>query len=322
MEELLRVENLGVDFFTERGRVTVLEDISFGLNAEEVLGVVGESGCGKTVSALSVIRLLPPAAQITHGAVFYRRRNLLQMDQRQLREIRGGKIGMIFQEPLSALNPLYTIGYQIKESLRYHHSYTRDKIERRAAELLELMEMPSPEQRLADYPHQLSGGMRQRAMIAMALAGDPDILIADEPTTAQDVTIQAQIIKLFQQIRQKTGLSIILITHNLAIVANIAQRICIMYLGRIVEQGTGLEVVTQPRHPYTEGLIKAVKGLETPKSQLMTIPGSVPDPAQRPDGCPFHPRCEFARDECRRRMPEWRSLSSTHKVRCFKAGSK
>jgi oligopeptide/dipeptide ABC transporter ATP-binding protein len=293
-----------------------------GLNLEvypgETLGVVGESGCGKSVTALSVLRLLPePPARIEKGEVFFQGRNLLELSLSDMRQIRGNRIAMIFQEPMTSLNPVFTIGNQIEEVLKVHTDLDRAARHARVVELLDLVGIPSPEARRRDYPHQLSGGMRQRVMISMALACEPALLIADEPTTALDVTIQAQILELLDSLKRRLNMAVLLITHDLGVVAETAQRIAVLYAGRVVETGMVDDVFRSPRHPYTQGLLLAMPGVRIGHRQpLHVIPGVVPDLVDRPTGCPFHDRCPRLQPVCDRVDPDLSSIGGGRAVAC------
>jgi len=288
----------------------------------ETLGLVGESGCGKSVTSLAIMRLIPqPPGRIEAGSVRYDGRELLELTEREMRHIRGKCIAMIFQDPTASLNPVYTIGYQIIEAIRAHGSVGRSDAARQAIELLERVQIPSPEERIDDYPHQLSGGMRQRTMIAMALAGRPRLLIADEPTTALDVTIQAQIMQLFGRIKSETDMSILLVTHDLGVVAEVADRVAVMYAGRIVETAPVDDLFAHPLHPYTCGLMRCIPRTDRADNALRVIPGTVPDPARKPPGCPFHPRCELTQGRCRTTMPPTTQPAPGHSVACWMSHS-
>ena len=301
---LLSVEDLRVHLFTNRGIVRAVDGVSFDLDAGQALGIVGESGCGKTMTALSLMRLLPsPPARIAGGSIVFRGANLLTMDEAALRAICGGPMAMIYQDPQTSLNPVFSIGEQIAESVRIHRSDSRPASWARAIDMLRLVNIPDPA-RVADaYPHQLSGGMRQRAVIAMALACDPKLLIADEPTTALDVTIQAQILDLLRKLRAELGLAVILITHDLGVIADLVDRVAVMYAGKIVETAPVRTLFAGPKHPYTRGLLRSVPSLETREHRLRTIDGTVPPPHAMPAGCRFNPRCASAMDICREQEP-------------------
>jgi peptide/nickel transport system ATP-binding protein len=306
-QPVLSVEDLRTVFRTEEGELAAVDGVSFHLDRREVVSIVGESGCGKSMTSLSIMRLLPAGARPS-GSVLFRGRDLLGLEEGAMRHIRGSEISMIFQEPMTSLNPVLTVGEQIAESVMLHKRVGGRVALDRAEEMLSLVGIPEPRQRLGEYPHQLSGGMRQRVMIAIALACDPALLIADEPTTALDVTIQAQIIELLVELRHRLDTTILLITHDLGVVAELADRVLVMYAGRIVEEGTTLEIFDDPRHPYTRGLMQAIPRLVADpapeKARLAEIPGTVPALSDLPDGCRFAPRCLFARPRCREAYPE------------------
>ena len=321
-EDLLVVDNLKMYFHTRDGVVKAVDGVSYTLNSGETLGVVGESGSGKSVTALTIMRLVPePPGKVEGGDVLFRGRSLLKMSDREIREIRGNKIAMVFQDPMTSLNPVYRVGRQIAEPLILHKGMSKKAAWARTVELLELVGIPHPESRVKDYPHQFSGGMRQRVMIAMALANDPDILIADEPTTALDVTIQAQILELMESLQKRTGSAIILITHDLGVVADMADNVLVMYAGRPAEYGTVDELFYRPLHPYTWGLMDSLPeyGVDE-KSTLCPIKGQPPSLINVPSGCPFHPRCPFAQPRCTTDVPEYRIIEGTHGVACHFAG--
>ncbi len=320
MTALLQVQGLATHFKTAEGLFKAVDGISFDVARGETLGIVGESGCGKSVTSLSIMRLIPsPPGRIAAGAVLFEGADLLQKSPAEMRAIRGGQMSMIFQEPMTSLNPVYTVGDQIIEGIRLHEEVSAAEARDRAIEMLRLVRIPSPERRVDDYPHQMSGGMRQRVMIAMALACRPKLLIADEPTTALDVTIQAQILDLLQDLREKTGTSIILITHDLGVVAELAHRVVVMYAGRIVEEARVADLFGDPQHPYTLGLLGSIPKLHEEVARLSTIEGSVPNPYAQPSGCRFHPRCPFADDRCRAEAPPLREVAAGHPVACWKA---
>jgi oligopeptide/dipeptide ABC transporter ATP-binding protein len=297
--ELLKINDLTVSFATETGPAKVIENISFSLEKGKTLGLVGESGCGKSVTAMSVMRLLPsPPSRVDSGRILFDGVNLLSLTNKEMRKIRGNRIGMIFQEPMTSLNPTFSIGFQIAEVLRLHRDLSNDQARRRSMELLDLVGVGSPKARIDQYPHQLSGGLRQRVMIAMALACDPDLLIADEPTTALDVTIQAQILELLAQLQQELGMSILLITHDLGVVAEFCEEVVVMYAGKIMEKAHVEELFGHPRHPYTRGLLASIPKIGNKTHHLPTIAGMVPAIDQRPAGCYFADRCERALDVC------------------------
>jgi peptide/nickel transport system ATP-binding protein len=323
---LLEVTDLSVRFRTDRGPVHAVDRMSFTLDEGEVLGLVGESGCGKSVTALSMLRLLPPSAEVS-GSVRFGDEDLLHAPKARLRRIRGGEISFVFQEPMTSLNPVFTVGRQIGEVLREHLGLSRAEARARAIELLELVRIPAAQKRMGEYPHQLSGGMRQRVMIAMAVACDPKILIADEPTTALDVTIQAAILDLMRELRARLGTAVILITHNLGVVADLADRVVVMYAGRRAEEAPVHELFAHPQHPYTIGLLGAIPRLgeeasdgDSARPRLQEIPGRVPSLAEPPQHCAFAPRCPRADDLTWSQVPELREVSRGHFVACFHPG--
>lgn len=317
-EKILRVENLRTTFYTDEGVIPAVDDISFNLESGETLAIVGESGCGKTVTSLSILRLIPyPPGRITGGRVFYKDIDLLMLDEKEMRSIRGNDISMIFQEPMTSLNPIFTVGYQIMESLTYHQRMGAREARERAIEMLCLVGIPSPEKCISNYPHQLSGGMRQRVMIAMALACNPRVLIADEPTTALDVTIQAQILRLMIDLKNKTGTSIILITHDLGIVAQIADRVTVMYAGEAVENADVRSIFREPLHPYTIGLLRSLPKINVEQEKLYNIVGSVPSHMNYPKGCRFSPRCERVMARCALEKPDLFPITGEREVRCW-----
>ena len=316
---LLEIQGLSTYFHMEAGVSKAVQDVSFYIDAGETLGLVGESGCGKSVTALSIMRLIPsPPGKIENGRILFRDRDLLGLIGKEMRKVRGNDIAMIFQEPMTSLNPVFTIGSQIIEAVKLHQRVGKTEARNRTVEMLKLVGISDPGQRVDEYPHQLSGGMRQRAMIAMALSCNPDLLIADEPTTALDVTIQAQIMDLLEKLKDEFTMSILLITHDLGVIAESTERMAVMYAGRIVEEGTTADVFANPGHPYTKGLIKSVPRLDTLLDRLSVIDGTVPDPADLPSGCPFNPRCPLADDHCRAEIPELETFSNNHRARCFK----
>ncbi len=320
METLLSVKNLKTSFFTYAGEVKAVDGVSFDVGLGEAVAVVGESGCGKSVTAMSIQRLIPEPGKIMSGEVILAGRDLLKLREKEMQKVRGKDISMIFQDPMTSLNPVLTIGYQLMESVVRHENVDKAKARQRAIESLEMVRIPSPEKRLAQYPHQLSGGMRQRAMIAMALSCRPKLIIADEPTTSLDVTIQAQIIELLKELARETKTSIILITHNLGVVAGLADRVIVMYAGKIVEYGPVKEIYADPRHPYTWGLLKSVPRLdESDKQRLVPIYGQPPDLLKPPTGCRFHPRCDYAMKICQTEEPPYftSDCCSTHLASCW-----
>jgi oligopeptide transport system ATP-binding protein len=316
---LLEVKDLRTHFHTEDGVVHAVNGVSFRVDEGETLGIVGESGCGKTVTALSILRLIPePTGKIVSGQVLFQGRDLLLVGDKEMCELRGNKIGMIFQDPTTSLNPVLTIGEQITEALEIHLGFDSKGARRRAIDLLELVGIPNPEERIDDYPHHFSGGMRQRAMIAMALCCNPYLLIADEPTTALDVTIQAQIIELVRRLKSEIGLAIIWITHDLGIIAGLADHVLVMYAGYIVESANVKDLYRDPRHPYTLGLLASIPRLDEGRKKALTpIEGVPPDLINMPSGCPFHPRCAYGTDHCLQTMPELRRIGEKHMVACW-----
>ena len=317
----LLVKNLKVSFSTSKKELIAVRGISYQLNQGEILALVGESGCGKTVSALSILRLIQePPGKIVSGEILFAGKDLLKLKKKELQDRRGKDIAMIFQDPMTSLNPVLTIGEQIIETLLRHTSLSRKKAREKSFRLLEQVEIPSPKQKLDQYPHQLSGGMRQRVMIAMALSCSPRILIADEPTTALDVLIQAQILSLLKKIKNDTQMSILLITHDLGVVAEVAERVMVMYAGEIVESGSVYDLFRSPLHPYTIGLMESIPTFKTTQqklSKLKEISGTVPSLSQVPFGCPFHPRCSEAETRCKTDKPKLKEISQTHSVSCW-----
>ena len=318
---LLEVKGLRTEFRSGGSSFAAVDGISFSLAPGETLGIVGESGCGKSVTSLSIMRLVPnPPGKITAGEIRLEGRNLLDLPESDMRAVRGDDIAMIFQEPMTSLNPVQTVGDQIIEAVQLHRSLSAAAARARALEMLQLVKIPSPETRLDEYPHQLSGGMRQRVMIAMALACDPKLLIADEPTTALDVTIQAQILDLLRDLRERTGAAIMLITHDLGVVAEIAHRVIVMYAGRIVEEAPVGLLFADPQHPYTLGLLGSIPRLGSDGDERLTaIEGVVPNPYALPPGCRFSPRCPLADEKCRAEQPTLREIAPGHRAACWKA---
>jgi peptide/nickel transport system ATP-binding protein/oligopeptide transport system ATP-binding protein len=318
---LLKVRDLTTVFQTERAQVTAIEDISFDLDAGEILGIVGESGSGKSVTALTIMGLLPqPPARIAAGSVRFAGQELTRLSEARMEKIRGAGISMVFQEPMTSLNPVLTIGEQIMETVRAHESISTRAQRDRAIEMLERVGIPSATRRLDDYPHQMSGGQRQRVMIAMALACRPRLLIADEPTTALDVTIQAQVLDLLMDLRDELGMAIMIITHNMGVIAETADRVLVMYAGRIVEQAPVARLFDNPGHPYTRGLLDCVPTLGQDRARLVAIPGSLPEPIRRPSGCRFAPRCGLRIDACSAAIPPLLPIESAHSSACIRSG--
>jgi len=322
MITILKVENLSVSFHTNKGVCEAVKQVSFRISSEETLGMVGESGCGKSVTALSILRLLPtPPGKITDGKIFFENNNLLELSSSEMRRIRGNKISMIFQEPMTSLNPVFTIGNQILETLMIHQNLRSKEAIERTVDMLKSVGIPAPEKRLNDYPHQLSGGMRQRIIIAISLLCNPKILIADEPTTALDVTIESQMLDLMMKLKKESGTAILLITHNLGIIAEHASRVIVLYAGRVVEEAEVKEIFKRPHHPYTIGLIQSLISIERcqrrNKERLYEIPGAVPDPYHFPHGCKFAPRCSFSDKRCQREEPGLRPVGNQHFSACW-----
>ena len=316
-EPLLTVDNLKTQFFTQDGVVKAVNGVSFRLMPGETLGVVGESGSGKSITAMSLMRLIPtPPGKIVDGQVVFQGKDILKMSDEQIRSIRGNEIAMVFQDPMTSLNPVLTVNRQISESLELHKGMSKSEARARAVELLKMVGIPNAEQRVDQYPHQFSGGMRQRVMIAMALSCDPLLLIADEPTTALDVTIQAQILDLMRKLQQERGTAVILITHDLGVVAGMSDRIQVMYAGTVAETADTYELFANPRHPYTLGLLKSIPRLDSVKSKLDPIRGMPPDLIDLPDMCPFSPRCDYSEEICERKAPVLREVTPGHRITC------
>jgi peptide/nickel transport system ATP-binding protein len=322
---LLRVRDLVTSFRTEQGVLRAVDEVSFEVPEGSTLGIVGESGCGKSVTALSILRLIPyPQGAIERGTIELRGKDLLALSEREMQDVRGNAISMIFQEPMTSLNPVYTVGAQIVEAIRLHQKKSRGEAREKAIEMLKLVGIPAPETNIDAYPHQLSGGMRQRVMIAMALACEPDLLIADEPTTALDVTIQAQILELLAKLKDKMGMSVILITHDLGVVAEVASHVIVMYAGRVVESAPVARLFAHPRHPYTRGLLRSLPSFDEPRAatrtRLPTIEGLVPDLLSLPPGCRFADRCPMVVEECKKAEPDLvETDASDHLSRCIRA---
>ena len=317
-EKILDIKEERLSFFTPAGEVKALNGVSFTMNQGDVLGVVGESGSGKSVTAYSVMGLTAYPGKLVGGKVWFNGHEIENMKEKDFRKIRGNEVSIIFQDPMTSLNPVYTIGNQIVEVIRLHTDKNKADAWARAKELLELVGINEPEKRLKQYPHELSGGMRQRVMIAIALACEPKLLIADEPTTALDVTIQAQILELMQDLRKKLGMSIIMITHDLGIIAEVCDEVSVVYAGQIVEHGTLEDIFNHTMHPYTEGLFGSLPNIEDRKARLQPIPGLMPDPTKLPKGCPFSPRCKYCTEACKKDRPEKKWASDTHYVRCVR----
>jgi oligopeptide transport system ATP-binding protein len=320
MGKLLDVKDLKTYFLTDDGLVKAVDGVSFDLHEGETLGLVGESGCGKSVTALSMLRLIPyPPGKIVNGEINFKGRDILKISEAEMRNVRGNDIAMIFQEPMTSLNPVLTVGRQVAEPLEIHQNIKKQEALKEAVTLLEKVQIPEAEIRVQAYPHQFSGGMRQRAMISMGMGCDPRLMIADEPTTALDVTVQAQLLDLLKELTRDFGMSLIIITHNLGVVARYADRVNVMYAGRIVEKGTADEIYDDPRHPYTIGLMASVPQLDQDvKQKLVPIEGQPPDLSNLPPGCAFFPRCKFAVERCREEIPELENVSETHEKACWK----
>jgi oligopeptide/dipeptide ABC transporter ATP-binding protein len=317
MSALLEIRGLRVSFATEAGPVPAVRGVDLALAAGETVALVGESGCGKSVTALSVLRLVAvPPGSFDAGEILLEGENLLAASEARMREVRGNDVAMIFQEPMTSLNPVLRVGEQVAEAIELHQDVSHETARGRAVEAFAKVGIPAPEQRVDEYPHQLSGGLRQRVMIAMALACNPKLLIADEPTTALDVTIQAQILELIAKLQRETGMAVLLITHDLGVVAETARRVAVMYAGRIVEEGDVLDVFERPRHPYTAGLLRSRPRLDVAHGRLVPIEGSVPDALHQPPGCPFHPRCPLAEERCRREDPPL-TRAGTRRFACW-----
>lgn len=316
---ILKVRSLTIHFFTEVGIVKAVEDVSFEIHDSEILCLVGESGCGKSVTALSILKLIPcPPGKIVNGEIIFDGKEILTLSDKEMEKIRGNEISMIFQEPMTSLNPVFKIGDQIMEAIELHQGLSKKEARKKAIEMLRKVRIPFPERRIDDYPHQLSGGMRQRAMIAMALSCEPKLLIADEPTTALDVTIQAQVLLLLKEIQKEMGMAIMLITHDLGIVSEIADRVAVMYAGRIVEMASVEKIFNNTKHPYTKGLLDSIPKLEEERKRLNPISGQVPNPMDLPQGCKFHPRCYMAIEECKNVEPPLLQVDSEHFSRCIR----
>jgi oligopeptide/dipeptide ABC transporter ATP-binding protein len=317
-DNLVEVKNLKTYFFTDDGVVPAVDGVDFSIKKGETLGIVGESGCGKSVTSLSLLRLVPnPPGKIVDGEMYFKGENLLEKSESEMRKIRGNDISMIFQEPMTSLNPVFTVGEQISEAIELHQGLNKRDALAKAVEMLKLVGIPSAEQRVHEYPHQMSGGMRQRVMIAMALSCNPALLIADEPTTALDVTIQAQILELMKDLKERLGTAIMLITHDLGVVAEMAENVLVMYAGKVVEYADVKTIFKNPKHPYTVGLLGSIPRLDQPKEKLYVIEGVVPNPFNMPSGCRFHPRCPEASEICKTKEPELLHIDG-QQVRCWK----
>jgi len=318
MNKILEVNNLKTSFFAHVGEIKAVGGISFHIDFGEAIGIVGESGSGKSVTSFSIMNLLSFPGKIVDGSILFEGKELVNLPEKEMQKIRGNEISMIFQDPMTSLNPVFTIGNQIMEPLIRHQKLSKIEARKKAIEMLDLVGIPSPEKRISQYPHEFSGGMRQRAMIAMALCCQPKLLIADEPTTALDVTIQAQILELMKDLREKVNTSIILITHDLGVVAEVCRRIIVMYGGIIVEQGTTKDIFYNPKHPYTWGLLKSIPKMQVgEKKRLVPIEGQPPDLLKPPIGCPFYPRCDYAMTICAEERPPFSELSSDHNAACW-----
>lgn len=315
--KLLEVKDLKTYFYTDEGGVKSVDGVSFSVDKGETLGVVGESGCGKSITSMSIMQLIGKPGKIVNGEIDFKGENLLNKDKEEMRKIRGKEIAMIFQEPMTSLNPVYTVGQQIMEAVLIHEDMTKEQARERAIQMLDLVKIPDAEKRLNSYPHEFSGGMRQRVMIAMALSCNPEFLICDEPTTALDVTIQAQILNLINELKEKTGTAVMMITHDLGVISEVADNVMVMYAGQVVEYTDVDTVFEKPLHPYTQGLISCIPKLGGQEEKLSTIKGMVPSFNDMPEGCLFCPRCEYAKDICRKERPELVDLDG-HQVRCFK----
>ncbi|WP_420897805.1 ABC transporter ATP-binding protein [Brevibacillus marinus] len=318
---IVEIKGLRTHFFTEYGEIPAVDGVDLYVQKGEVLGVVGESGCGKSVTALSVMRLVPhPPGKIVGGSIRFKGEELVSASEKRMRQLRGNQLAMIFQEPMTSLNPVFTIGEQISETVRLHRDLSKKQARLHAVEMLQKVGIPRAESIVDEYPHQLSGGMRQRVMIAMAMSCDPELLIADEPTTALDVTIQAQILDLMRKLNKESGTAIMLITHDLGVVAEMCNRVVVMYAGKVVEEGAVREIFGNPQHPYTKGLLQSVPRMDQKRERLYSIPGNVPSPGSLPKGCRFAPRCEHVAEKCHEAMPELVAVGDGHKSRCWLQG--
>lgn len=321
MSRLLEVKNLKTYFYTDDGVAKAVDDVSFTLDKGETLGVVGESGCGKSVTALSIMRLIPePPGKIAGGEILFKGKNVLNFTEKEMQELRGNDIGMIFQEPMTSLNPVFTCGDQIEEAVILHQKLSKEDAKKKAIEMLNLVGIPAPEQRYNEYPHQLSGGMRQRIMIAMALSCNPEILIADEPTTALDVTVQAQILELVKKLQSELGMGVIIITHDLGVIAEVSTKVVVMYASKVAEYGNVDQIFYNPKHPYTVGLLNSIPKLNSQIKRLATIEGNVPPPTDYPKGCHFCTRCTFVIDKCWVEEPPLVEVEKNHIAACWRTG--
>jgi peptide/nickel transport system ATP-binding protein len=320
MSALLSIEGLRTQFKTDNGDVNAVDGVDLAVERGRTLGIVGESGCGKSVLSLSIMRLVPPPGRVAGGRIMFDGRNLLDISLPEMRAIRGNRIGMIFQEPMTSLNPVFSVGQQLTEAMRAHdRRASAASLRTRAIAALDRVRIPAAARRFDEYPHQMSGGMRQRVMIAMALACDPDLVIADEPTTALDVTVQAQILDLLRELQQQSGMAIILITHDLGVVAEMADDVAVMYAGRVVERASGAALFDDPQHPYTLGLLGSIPKIEESRDRLLAIEGAVPPPFALPEGCRFHPRCVFADAACLKEQPPLLPMDESHSAACVHA---
>ena len=317
-KNLVQIKNLKTYFYTEDGIVKAVDDVSFNIKEGEIIGVVGESGCGKSVTAMSIMKLIPsPPGKIVGGEILFEDKKILELSDEEMRRIRGNDIAVIFQEPMTSLNPIFTIGYQIEEVIILHQKLNKAEARKKSIEMLKLVGVPRAEEIVECYPHELSGGMRQRAMIAMAVSCNPKLLIADEPTTALDVTIQAQILDIMKDLKKKLKTSIMLITHDLGVIAEMAEYVVVMYAGKVIEEAPVIEIFKNPMHPYTEGLMKSKPSLDKDTERLYSIPGQVPNPINMPEECYFCARCPKAIDICKKQQPPIREITPGHKVACF-----
>ena len=315
-DTIIKVKGLKTYFYDRKGKVPAVDGVDFTVRKGETLGIVGESGCGKSVTSMSILKLLPPEGKVVEGEILFKGRDLTKCSSSEMEKIRGKEIAMIFQEPMTSLNPVYTVGQQIGEMIKTHEQLSKKQLREKAIEMLKLVGIPSPEKRIDEYPHELSGGMRQRVMIAMALFCNPELLIADEPTTALDVTIQAQILELMRELKNKLGTSIMMITHDLGVIAEMADYVLVMYAGMVMEYCSVRDLFQKPLHPYTQGLINSLPRIDDAKDKLYVIEGSVPSLYDMPEGCRFWPRCPHAKEICKTRIPELYDCGG-RKVRCF-----